>query len=241
MRPLLRSEALKLRTKPGARALLVAAAGLSFAALFEFLAFSDVAHDADRDAISNLGLGGLLALVHGIVSVTSEFRHGTIGETIALEPRRRRALAAKGTVAVAAAAAVGAAVYAVGIPLALLWISLRGSDPSESAGSLALTGLCGTLAFALWAAVGVGIGALVRDQTVAVTGALLALLVADPLVAALAPSVGAFGPTAAAASLTGVATLDDPLPRLAAGLVMALYATAAYALGSAALARRDVG
>jgi ABC-2 type transport system permease protein len=100
----------------------------------------------------------------------------------------------------------------------------------------------GAVAAALWAAIGVGIGAVVRNQVPTLIGICAWLLFVEGLLVgdvAGVGNVGRFAPGAAAAAISG---LDpDKLVAPVVGLVLlALYATAAALAGSLATARRDV-
>jgi hypothetical protein len=119
----------------------------------------------------------------------------------------------------------------------------RGIDVRLDSGDDMLLIAGGGAAAALWAAIGVGLGALVRNQVPTLIGICAWLLFVEGLlvgdVADLA-HIGRFAPGAAAAAITG----QDPGTLLApaAGLVLlALYAAAAALGGALAISRRDVG
>jgi ABC-2 type transport system permease protein len=100
------------------------------------------------------------------------------------------------------------------------------------------------VAAALWAAIGVGLGALIRNQVPTLIGICAWLLFVEGLlagdVAGGLGDVGRFLPGAAAAAISG----QDPGTMLAPAVALALLAfyTAAAALaGSLTISRRDVG
>ena len=120
--------------------------------------------------------------------------------------------------------------------------SSRGIDNALGGGDYALLLVGSAPAAALWAAIGVGVGAVVRQQVPTVVGISAWLLFVEGLlvgdVAGVA-DVGRFAPGAAAAAITG----QDPDTLLAPafGLVLlAVYAAAAAVAGSLATVRRDV-
>ena len=138
------------------------------------------------DQISTASLVVFFTLMLGVLSVTTEYRHGSIASTLLVEPNRRRLLAAK----LVAVCAVGAlvAILTGGICLALgaailpgrgFSLGLDGKLVAELLGGMAIAG-------ALMAAIGVGIGAMVRKQTAAVVGILVYLLLLEPLVTSVA-------------------------------------------------------
>lgn len=248
MKALLRAELLKQRSTRTGIGLFAALLGLVL--LAELLhGFGLAAEDLGRSQVQLMVLGrgeflgALFAALLGAMSFTSEVRHGTIRTTFLITPRRGRVVAAKvvvstvigtgfGLVAGAVATAVGAAALrARGIDL-----QLDGSDHV-----LLVVGSAG--AAALWAAIGVGVGALVRNQMPTLIGICAWLLFVEGLLAGdVADNLGQVGrllPGAAAAAISG----QDPGTLLApaVGLILlALYAAAAALAGSVATNRRDV-
>jgi ABC-2 type transport system permease protein len=187
-------------------------------------------------------LGALFAALVGALSITSEIRHGTIRPTFLVSPWRGRVIAAKvfASTLIGAGFGLGAAAVAAGMGSGAL--RARGIDIQLGGGDYALLLAGSAAAAALWAAIGVGLGAVVRNQVPTVVGLCAWLLFVEGLlvgdVADIA-EVGRFAPGAAAAAISG----QDPGTLLApaVGLVLlALYATAAALAGSLATSRRDV-
>ena len=101
----------------------------------------------------------------------------------------------------------------------------------------------GAAAAALWAAIGVGLGALIRHQVPALVGICAWLLFVESLLVgdvASVTQVGRFGPGAAATAITGQ-DQDTLLAPALALVVLTVYAVAAGVAGSIAIDRRDVG
>jgi ABC-type transport system involved in multi-copper enzyme maturation permease subunit len=187
-------------------------------------------------------LAALFAALLGALSVTAEIRHGTIRPTFLTTPRRGRVIVAKvlassligaafGVVACALAAGVGhVALHARGIP-----VLLDGKDYA-----LLIAG--GTAAAALWGAIGLGIGAVVRNQVPTLIGICAWLLFVEGLLVgdvAGVRKIGRFAPGAAAQALSG----QYPgvlLGATGAGLLLAAYAIAALLVGAQMTNRRDV-
>jgi ABC-2 type transport system permease protein len=187
-------------------------------------------------------LGVVFAALLGAMSITSEIRYGTIRSTFLVNPERRRVLAAKvwssmligggfGLVAGAAAAGVGT-----------MSLAERGIDVRLDAGDYALVVAGAAVAASLWAAIGVGVGAVVRNQVPALVGIVVWLLFVENLLVGDIAGVGDIGrllPGAAGKAISG----QDPAALLApaVGLVLlAAYACAAAVVGSLAISRRDV-
>ena len=187
-------------------------------------------------------LGALFAGLLGAMSITSEIRHGTIRPTFLVTPQRARVLAAKilGSMFFGAAFGLIATALAVGVGSAAL--ATRGIESQLDAGRDALFLAGGTAAGALWAAIGVGLGAVVRSQVPTLIGICAWLLFVEGLLVgdvAGVGEVGRFAPGAAAAAISGQD--PDKLLAPAVGLVLlVLYASAAAVTGALATARRDV-
>ena len=187
-------------------------------------------------------LGALFAALLGALSITGEFRHGTIRPTLLVSPRRARVVAAKVVASMFIGAALGLAACALAAGAGTAALSMRGIDVRLGAGDYVLLLAGGTAAAALWAAIGVGLGALVRDQVPTLIGICAWLLFVEGLlvgdVADIA-DVGRLAPGAAAAAISG----QDPDTLLAPGAaltLLALYAIAAAVAGALATERRDV-
>jgi hypothetical protein len=99
-----------------------------------------------------------------------------------------------------------------------------------------------TASTAIGGLVGVGIGAMLTNQTLAVTVTLVWIFVVETMLTAFATSVGKWLPGAAASSMSGVAPPGDAnyLPMWGAALLFTAYGLAFAALGSRLLVRRDI-
>ena len=248
MTRLVHAELLKLSTTRTARVLL-ALAGAGTAALVAavlLLAGRPGQPALGEDALRQLLLVPaqpltLAALILGILGMAGELRHGTATPTFLLTPRRGRVVAAK----LAAAALTGlamslvssAAVLAVGLP----WLRTRGvevalADPGAAAraGGLAV-------GVALFAVLGTGLAALLRNQVAAlVVGLLWWSQGVEQLLAGLLrqPGLERWLPMGAAAALTRPG--DGTLPMWAGALVLAGYGLTLALLGGRLLLRRDL-
>jgi ABC-2 type transport system permease protein len=159
------------------------------------------------EAIGSLGGNTVIVLIVGILSVTTEFRHGTIGRTLQLEPSRTRVLTAKLIAAVGYA--VGFTALALVVVAALVAVAASGAGVSPEWGPEAARALWqAPVGFALNAMLGVAVGALLRSQVIAMTVTLVWLFVVESLVVFLLPSVGRFLPFQALAALFADATAD---------------------------------
>jgi ABC-2 type transport system permease protein len=192
-----------------------------------------------RGLLSVGSLAGVFSALAGIMLVTSEYRFGTIRPTFLFTPRRSRVIMAKLAAGLLAGIAFGLVGEGLGFAIGYATLTGRGIDYALNLDQTALLFL-GTLAgVALWGALGVGIGAVVRNQIGAIIGLLAWGFVVENLLFAFVPSIGRFGPTHASDALVGLTT-DHLLPAGAGGATLVAW-TIAFALAAFALtARRDV-
>jgi hypothetical protein len=187
-------------------------------------------------------IGTLLAALLGAMSVTGEIRHGTIRPTLLVSPGRVRVITAKVWVSMRAGAGFGLTAGAVAVGASTAALRARGISIHLDAGDYVLPLLGGAAAAALWAAIGVGVGALVRNQTATLVGLCAWLLFVENLLLGDLTNLnaGRFLPGAAAAAISGQKP-DTPLLAPAVALaLLALYTAAAAAAGSTATNRRDI-
>jgi ABC-2 type transport system permease protein len=244
----LRAELLKLRSTRTGLGLFGAMAGLVlFAVLLHGLGLpaEDLSSESDQvTTVFGRGefLGALFGALLGALSVTSEIRHGTIRPTFLVTPWRGRVIAAKVSASTLIAAVFGLVAGGVAAGAGSAALVARGIDIDLNAGDYVLL-LTGTAAAAaLWAAIGVGVGAIVRNQVPTLVGICAWLLFVEGLLVGDVTGitdVGRFAPGAAAAAISG----QDPGTLLAPAVglaLLALYAFAATLFGSLATSRRDV-
>jgi hypothetical protein len=248
MTRLVHSELLKLRTTRTARVLLtLAAAGTAaLVAIVLLLAGRPGQPALGPDALRLLVLVPaqpltLAALVLGVLGMAGELRHGTATSTFLVTPKRGRVVAAKLAAAavtgLAMAAASSAAVLAVGLP----WLRAKGIDVAIADAGVAARVAGLAVAVALYAVLGTGLGALLRNQVAAVVVGLLwwSQGVERVLTGILhQPGLERWLPLGAASALT--APGDGTLPMWAGALVFAAYGLGLALLGGRLVARRDL-
>jgi ABC-2 type transport system permease protein len=245
MRSLIRAELLKLHTTRMFWGYMAAAVGFVPVSIALAMASGTGAASLEsseglRNVLSAASAGSLLVLLVGISLVTGEFRHNTVTTTFLVTPRRGRVLAAKlgagAVVGVGVAVAASLLTLAVGLP----WLAARNVDVSlgVDVGAPLLGGLVSTV---LAAVSGVGLGALMRNQTLAITVVLVWTSVVDALLVGFLPSIGRWLPGGAASALAGTATAEGGLlPFWGAALLLAGYALAFATAGTRLVARRDI-
>jgi ABC-2 type transport system permease protein len=181
----------------------------------------------------------LFAALVGVIAVTAEFRYGTIRSTLLVEPRRVRVLVAKLVAALLAGLLFGAVGEGLAFAIGRLVLSGRGVPTGLDGRAQLHLGLGTVAVTALWAAIGVGVGAIVRHQVGAIVGLLAWTFVAESLLFGLVPSVGRFAPGPAGRPLAGDSAAHL-LSSAAGGALLVGYTIALGAAGALLMLRRDV-
>lgn len=148
------------------------------------------------DAIDQIGGMNVIALIVGLLSVTTEFRHETIGRTLQLTPSRTRVVVAKMLVG----GVYGLVFFVVGLVAVGLLLLITGVE-LELGEAVARALWQGPVGLALMAVFGVAIGALLRSQVVAVALTLIYVFVVESLFVQFLPSVGRWLPLQALNSM----------------------------------------
>jgi ABC-2 type transport system permease protein len=245
----LRSELFKQRTTRTTLTLLLWMLGLVLLVVLLHvfgLSASDLRKASNQPNVYGWGtsIGALFAALLGAISITGEIRNGMIRPTLLATPNRALVLAAKVMASAFAGLLVGllaetlvAAIASAGLGIRGIHITLGTSDFVQM-----LAG--GAAAAALWAAMGTGVGAIVRNQVGAVVGLCVWLLLIESLLIGDVPSAAKFSPGASAGALAGMIQNIGAGALLApalGALLLAVYAAAATAAGVIAIERRDIG
>lgn len=243
MTALVRSELLKLRTTRTALFLVLGMAGLIVLVTALNGLVTDEAFLWQRknqfQLLGNGSIASAFAAILGLMSVTAEFRHGTIRPTMLAESRRTRVLLAKLVASTVFGAGLGVFGIALSFEIGKLCLSGRDVPSQLTAGDTRLLLVGAVAVSALWAAFGVGLGAVIRNQVGAIVGSLMWVLLAESILFALVPGVGRYLPATAANVLTQIETTHQ-LPILAGVLVFCAYVVTALMAGAVVTVRRDV-
>lgn len=164
------------------------------------------------DAVYANGISGyVFAIVLGVLIMAGEFRHGTAVATFLTAPRR--AAVALRKIAIAAIAGVLLMWISTALSMAAGWVVLQTfEDVAEPSSNLVInTFFAATLGGAVLGTIGVAIGSLIRNQTIAIVSTLIYLFVVDPLLLALWPDAGKWLPSGL---ITAMMALDIDAPAL---------------------------
>lgn len=195
-----------------------------------------------RNLFSSAGSANIWALILGAIAVTGEFRHQTVTPTFLASPHRGRVVIAKLITYAIVGIGYGIATIVVALAIALPWLS--GKNIDVSLGSNGIPGvLVGVAAgVAVYALLGVGIGALIRNQIAAVVGGLVYLFLLEPIIANI-PKVKdyyKYFPGGAISALTRRFVGVDLLQPYQGGLLLIGYGLVFAILGTWIAVRRDV-
>ncbi|MGD0944887.1 MAG: hypothetical protein ABR972_11525 [Acidimicrobiales bacterium] len=217
----------------------------------------------------------LLALVLGVLIITGEYRHKTVTPTFLAEPRRGRVVTAKlgisfgaglllGVLTMLTGLVIGFVLVAVGVHSCL---SLAGVSQGMSQATCAAQGavhhyyvanthdmwhdwsriapgvILGTGLFAVY---GLGLGALLKNQIVAIAVGLGFTLVVESIIVAVWPTIGKYLPGEAAtalenASRTSFGGTSTPLLSWWEGAIMlVIYGVVLAYVGTVTTLRSDI-
>jgi ABC-2 type transport system permease protein len=196
-------------------------------------------HDNQHTLLSAGTSGALFASLIGVMAITSEFRHGTIRSTFLVTPDRNRVIAAKVIASLLMGIVFGLVAIGLSFGIGYAILAGRGIDFALDTSHVLLLVLGTLLMTALWAALGVGLGAVVTNQVFTVIGVIVWAFFVDNLIRALVPDVGRFTPVGASDSVTA-GFADYLLAPALGGLLLLGYAVAFVAAGAVLVARRDV-
>ena len=246
---LVRAEFLKLRTTQVWFWLLLACIAISGLLIVAQIAPHDGVRRVSEvpDMFSSAATADIAVFILGVLGVTTEFRYQTITATVLATPSRWALVTAK--MIAYAILGVGYSLVAVATQLAvaLPWLSNKNVTVSFSDPKVvhAIIGVFGVVA--LYGIVGLGVGALLRNQIVAVTVGVIFLLILENLLLAIPVVKHAwpFTPGGAANAIlntgsdntvNGVHLLSTP----GGVIVMLLWAFVPAIVGAATTLNRDI-
>lgn len=249
MTDLLRAELRKVTGTRLALGLLLGAAGIAVMALGVALwlpAPQGVGVQGAPNAIATsddvLGLLGvaslvtIFALLLGVTSATTEYRHDTASTSFLSEPRRWRVVAAKAVVMLVVGAVYAVVVLGVALAMVAVAAAVDGVGLPLDGSVWRFMGMT-VLATAANAVLGLGLGAAVRSQIGGIVSVLVWLFVVESLLASLLPTVAPWAPFAVGRAMTAP---SEQVTRALATVTTLGYVVLALAVGSWLTERRDV-
>ena len=235
---LVNSELLKLRTTPRTvLGLLLALLAIVVIGTIGTIHGADPVNQATlEDVESVVEFTDVIAVILGVLVITWEYRHDTITETFLIEPRRERVVIAKAVAAMVTGAVLALASLVVSLGIAFVWIGEKVSFDGHIWG----TGGRLIASAAIYGALGVGVGAIVRGQALAIVLVFVWLLIVESLLKSYFEEEGRFLPGSVLTQVAGESTNEVHLATgPAVGMAM-LYLVAFVGVGAFLTVRRDV-
>jgi ABC-2 type transport system permease protein len=246
MTRLFNSELLKLRTTRTFYALLGGAVTLIVIIAVLGAAFGKFNNTGTpgHDLLAIAGLAPLFALVIGVIGVTTEFRHQTITPSLLVEPVRTRLMVAKLAAQLISGLALGLVCYGVCAGIVSVILSGRGIATGMTTSDWIGAVIGGALATMLYAALGLGVGALLRNQVGAIVLVLSWVFVIENLLGIIPGGFGdgikKYGLSGVGSSLARTASHANRIGQVPAGLLLLGYALVLVIAGTAVVRQRDV-
>jgi hypothetical protein len=246
---LVRAELLKVRTTQVWFWLLLGAVAISALFVIGPLASGGVTSARDAaDMFASASTAYIVVFVLGVLGVTTEFRYQTITASVLVTPSRWRLVGAKMIAFALLGIGYAAACVLVQLAIALPWLATKhlGVSPASPHMPHALLSVFGILA--LFGIVGLGVGALIRNQIVAVVLGVIFLAALQNIVLAI-PKVRYAWPYLPGGGVTSIAAIDRNvsdfngvhlLPVWGGVLVLLLWAFIPAVLGASYSMNRDI-
>lgn len=134
----------------------------------------------------------IFALIIGILMVTGEFKHGTAIGTFLVAPKRNLVLSAKLFVGAVVGIFVQLISFLASMISGFLYLVSQPNSAEPTISKWWSYLGAATLSGAVLGIVGIGIGALIKNQAIAITGSLLWLFIVEGLVTAFLPDIGKY-------------------------------------------------
>jgi ABC-type transport system involved in multi-copper enzyme maturation permease subunit len=219
-----------------------------------FAAQTQVITQAANIYTSGQFMGGLFILLLGMLLITNEFYHQTATATFLTTPHRSAVIIAKLITAGAFAAVFWLITTALSIPTGIVFLQAQGEAISLGEWEVQRAILFNLLVFILWSIVGVGFGALIRNQVGAVVTGALVYLIGTQLASILFFLIREYlihddrvlqaqiiiPAIAAQVFVSATEAFPDAPPYWVGGLVMLAYGVVAGVVGTLIMRRRDI-
>ncbi len=194
------------------------------------------------------GFSSLLAAILGVIGLTGEYRHLTATPTFLAVPRRGLVVAAKLATYLVTALLLGLICIGAALAVAAPWLDAKGFPVDLGSDVTRRVIIGGILSVAIYGVIGVGVGALLRNQVAAVVGLVIYLFVAEPVIRSIPKVRSAYPylPGGAGEALTQSGdTTNVPsglhlLQPWQGGLLLLAYGLVFAILGSWLTVRRDI-
>lgn len=195
-----------------------------------------------------VGFGSLVAAVLGVIGITGEYRHLTVTPTFLSVPRRGTVVLSKLVTYLLTALLLGVLCVGVSLAIAGPWLGSKDFPVDVGGDTTRRIIVGGIVVVAIYGIIGVGVGALLRNQVAAVVGIVIYLFVAEPILSVI-PTVQKAYPYLPGGAASAVTQSPDPtqqnpgvdlLEPWQGGLLLLAYGLVFAVLGWLLTTRRDV-
>lgn len=245
---LVRAEFLKVRTTQVWIWMLVAAVALAALLVIAPFGAADVsnAHDVSQ-VFAGASIAYIVVFVLGVLGITTEFRYQTITSTVLVTPSRWTMVTAKMITYLILGALYALACVAVQLAVAIPWAAAKGLDVNWAGDGIPRMLGAVFLVVALFGIVGLGVGALLRNQIVAVSVGVIFLLVLEGILGII-PKVKVIYPYLPGGAANAILEMDPQNSGLDVGLlsplagigVLVLWAIVPAIVGASLTLNRDI-
>jgi ABC-2 type transport system permease protein len=244
---LVHAEFLKLRTTQVWFWLLLAALALAAISTIGPIASGAIKNSGDLpDLSTGAGTSYLPVFVLGVLGVTTEYRYQTITPALLATPTRWALVTAKMITYLLVGAAYAVLCLLVQLAISVPWLSAKDIDVTLASNDVPRALVSVFTVVVLFAIVGIGVGALVKNQIVAVSVGIIVIQVVNPLLGAI-PKVRAVFPYTPFGGLSALLNSGKRaadgfalLPHWGGAVVLALWAFIPAAIGAAYTMNRDI-
>ena len=192
-----------------------------------------------RAALHAVGAGAVLAEVAGIIGMAGEFRFGQADQTFLSEPRRGRVLTAKVVVFTAVGLAFGVVSAAATLGASWVWLTVKGAGLPFGQPIIWSNLGGGVASAALDALLGVAVGAVLRNQVVAIVTVLAVQAGVESAVFQASTSVGRWLPARAGEALRQLPT-EGLLSWQMGAIVLSAWVAGLLIAGATRTLRTDI-
>jgi ABC-2 type transport system permease protein len=197
-----------------------------------------------RDVIGRGVDGYIFALLLGALIITVEFRHKTVTTSFLTTPHRTRFVMGKILIAAITGAVMAIVILVATVIGAGIALSALGGSFSAMAHQIGAVAPGMILVYALFAVLGVGVGALLTNQVAAIIVCLGWFLIVEQIIIGIWHGTSKWLPSGAASAASNVTRgrgMDYGLfSWWEGGLLILAYGLIIAAIGSAIMAQRDI-
>lgn len=195
---------------------------------------------------SGAGIGYVLLMVIGIMTIGAEYRHKTITSSLLAVPKRTELIGAK-IIALLAFGVIYGLIFMIGsVAVGATVLSIRGFEIFPEPGTILRSLALLFLVLGLWALIGLGLGVLIPNQVAAILVGVGIAFIVEPIVVGIiaaqdwGPNVAKFFPSRATQAVLTSNPGEGVLSWWGGSITLIVYAAIMVAIGAFLTNRRDI-